>query len=59
MGFVSRLTSMDSVFSYPFAGLALMRGTLWLWLQYERTRTEIVYLRRARAHTSEQPIIGS
>lgn len=50
---------MDSVFSYPFAGLALMRGTLWLWLQYERTRTEIVYLRHARTQTSEQPIVGS
>ena len=37
MGVLSRLIAIDPVVSYPFAGLALLRATLWLWLRYERT----------------------
>ncbi len=34
MGVLSRLIAIDPVVSYPFAGLALLRATLWLWLRY-------------------------
>ena len=59
MGVLSRLIAIDPVVSYPFAGLALLRATLRLWLRYERTRTAIAYLRRARAQTGERRAVRS
>jgi hypothetical protein len=48
MGFISQLVTAEPVASYPFIPVALARATLWLWLQYEQTRTALVCLRRAR-----------
>ena len=59
MGFLTRLIAVDPAVGYMFAGLALLRGTLWLWLQYERTKTAIACLRRVRQIDRHRPPLGS